>query len=154
MDNSNPDADYSHFFRDEEFRSKYPDLKMPPPSFTSSSAKILSFAAGRSITLAFPVREDQTNPLGTLQGGILASFFDDAFGTLAFASLKKPCVTIDIMVNFIRPMNTGESVVIRAEFKSRTRKLLWLSAEAFNNKEKLIATATSNLMVIDNKEPS
>jgi uncharacterized protein (TIGR00369 family) len=154
MDNSNPDADYSHFFRDEEFRSTYPDLKMPPPSFVSSGAKIMSFTSGRSMTLKFPVREDQTNPIGTLQGGILASFFDDTFGTLSFASIKKPCVTIDITVNFIRPVKAGERVVVRAEFKSRTRKVLWLSAEAFNDKEKLIATATSNLMVVDNKEAS
>jgi uncharacterized protein (TIGR00369 family) len=152
MDNGKPDADYSYFFRDEEFQNRYPDLVMPPPSFVSSGAKILSFTAGRSITLVFPIREDQTNPIGTLQGGILASFFDDAFGTLSFATIKRPCVTIDIMVNFVRPVKAGESVMIRAEFKSRARKLLWLSAEAFNEKEKLIATATSNLMVVGDKD--
>jgi uncharacterized protein (TIGR00369 family) len=148
MNNRKPDADYSNFFHDEEFRNKYPDLKMPPPSFVSSGAKILSFKAGQSMELAFPIHEDQTNPIGTLQGGVLCSFFDDAFGTLSFASMKKPCVTIDIMVNFIRAVKPGEMVLIRAEFKSKTRKLLQLSAEAFNEKEKLVATATSSLMVM------
>lgn len=148
MNNIKPDADYSDFFPDEEFRNKYPDFKMPPPSFIASGAKIISFKTGRHITLAFLTREDQTNPIGTLQGGILASFFDDAFGTLSFASMKRPCVTIDIMVNFVRPVKAGDTVMVRAEFKSRARKLLWLSAEAFNEKEKLIATATSNLMVM------
>ena len=149
MNDSKPEADYSNFFLDEEFRNKYPDLKMPPPSFVSSGAKIISFKTGGSITLAFPIREDQTNPIGTLQGGVLCSFFDDAFGTLSFASLRKPCVTIDIMVNFIRAAKPGEIVMIRAEFKSKTKKLLQLSAEAFNEKEKLVATATSSLLVVD-----
>jgi uncharacterized protein (TIGR00369 family) len=97
--------------------------------------------------LDFPVREDQTNPLGTLQGGILCSFFDDAFGTLSFASLRKPCITIDLNVNFIRGARPGEVVRIRAVFRSKTRKLLQLQAEAYNEQEKLLATASSNLLV-------
>jgi len=43
-------------------------------------------------------------------------------------------------------MRPGEIVVIRAEFKARGRKLLHLLAEAYNEKEKLVATATSNVM--------
>jgi hypothetical protein len=34
-------------------------------------------------------------------------------------------------------------------FKGRGRKLLQLSAEAVNGDEKLVATATSNLMVVE-----
>jgi len=143
------DADYSTFFHDNEFQVKYPELKLPPPSFRASGARILSFDSGRSIVLAFPVREDQANPIGTLQGGILCSFFDDAFGTLSFASLRKPCVSIDMTVNFIRPARPGEYVKIRAEFKAKSRKLLQIYAEAHNSKDKLLATATSNLMVYE-----
>lgn len=142
-----PDRDYSNFFHDKEFQARYPDIKTPPPSFASSGARILSFESGRSIVLAFPVREHQTNPIGTLQGGVLCSFIDDAFGTLSFASMRKPCVSIDLSVNFIRPVRPGELVSVRAEFKAKSKKLLQLSAEAHNGKGKLVATATSNLMV-------
>jgi uncharacterized protein (TIGR00369 family) len=93
----------------------------------------------------------QTNPVGTLQGGILSSFFDDAFGCLCFASLRKPCVTIDMTVNFIRPVKPGSFVVIHAVFKARGKKLLQVSAEAVNGNEKLVATATSNWMVYESK---
>lgn len=144
-----PDADHSTFFLDEQFQTKYPGVKLPPPSFVASGAKILSFESGRSIVLVFPVREHQANPIGALQGGILCSFFDDAFGTLSFASMRKPCVSVDMTVNFIRPVRPGEFVTVRAEFKSKSKKLLQLSAEAHNGKEKLVATATSNLMVYE-----
>jgi uncharacterized protein (TIGR00369 family) len=147
--NITPEKDFSKFFIDSEFITKYPGIKLPSPTFVAHEGTILSFEPGKSISLAFPVYEFQTNPVGTLQGGILASFFDDAFGVLCFASLRKPCVSIDMTVNFIRPIKPGLFVVIRTEFKAKGRKLLQLSAEAFTGKEKLAATATSNLMVYE-----
>ena len=144
-----PNKDYSTFFIDPVLTEKYPDLKLPSPTFVAHAGKILSFESGKSISIAFPVREFQTNPVGTLQGGILSSFFDDAFGMLCFASLHKPCVTIDITVNFIRPVKPGLFVVIRAAFKAKGRKLLQVSAEAVGGNEKLVATATSNLIVYE-----
>jgi uncharacterized protein (TIGR00369 family) len=141
-----PDKDYSTFFLDPEFAAKYPDVKLPPPTYLAHEGKILSFQSGKNIVIAYPVREFQTNPVGTLQGGILSSFFDDAFGCLCFASLRKPCVSIDMTVNFIRSVKPGAFVIVRAEFKAKGRKLLHLLAEAYNEKEKLVATATSNLM--------
>ena len=143
------DGDYSTFFIDPEFATKYPEVKIPPPTFIAHEGKILSFETGKSITLAFPVRESQTNPVNTLQGGILSSFIDDAFGCLCFATTRKPCVSIDMTVNFIRPVRPGAFVVVRAEFKEKGRKLLQCSAEAFTGNEKLAATATSNLMVFE-----
>ena len=141
-----PDKDYSTFFLDPEFAAKYPDVKLPPPTYLAHEGKILSFQSGKNIVIAYPVREFQTNPVGTLQGGILSSFFDDAFGCLCFASLRKPCVSIDMTVNFIRSVKPGAFVIVRAEFKAKGRKLFHLLAEAYNEKEKLVATATSNLM--------
>jgi len=144
-----PDNDYSAFFLDPEFDVKYPSIKLPAPTYVAHEGKILSFESGKRISIVFPVSELQTNPVGTLQGGILSSFFDDAFGCLCFASLHKPCVTIDMTVNFIRLVKPGSFVVIHAVFKARGKKLLQVSAEAVNGNEKLVATATSNWMVYE-----
>ena len=143
------DKDYSSLFLDTEFAAKYPDVKLPPPTHLAHEGKILSFQSGKNIGIAYPVREFQTNPVGTLQGGILSSFFDDAFGCLCFASLRKPCVSIDMTVNFIRSVKPGAFVIVRAEFKAKGRKLLQCSAEAVTGNEKLAATATSNLLVYE-----
>ncbi len=142
-------TDQADFFRDAEFSARFPQVTLPPPSFVAAGGRVLAFAKNRRIVLAFLVRAEQTNPLGTLQGGILASFIDDAFGSLCFASLRKPCVSIDLNINFIRPLKPGEVVTINAEFKSKNRKLLQVYAEARNTKEKLVATATSNLLVVE-----
>jgi uncharacterized protein (TIGR00369 family) len=144
-----PDKDYSAFFNDPVLTEQYPDVKLPAPTYVAHEGKIILFESGKRISVAFPVSEFQMNPIGTLQGGILSSFFDDAFGCLCFASLRKPCVTIDMTVNFIRPVKPGSSVIIHAVFKARGRKLLQVSAEAVNGNEKLVATATSNWMVYE-----
>lgn len=141
------DKDYSTLFLDPEFTAKYSGIKLPAATFVAHKGKIISFESGKNISVAFPVRECQTNPAGTLQGGILSSFFDEAFGVLCFASLHKPCVTIDITVNFIRPVKPGSVVVIHAVFDARGRKLLQVSGKAVNGIEKLVATATSNWIV-------
>jgi len=143
-----PDKDYSSFFHDPEF-VKYPKVKLPAATFVAHEGRILAFESGKRISVAFPVSELQTNPVGMLQGGILSSYFDDAFGCLCFASLHKPCVTIDMTVNFIRSVKPGSFVVIHALFKARGKKLLQLSAEAVNSNEKLVATATSNWLVYE-----
>lgn len=142
-----PDQDYSAFFLDPELTARHPRLKLPSATFVAHKGKILSFDSGKSLAIAFPVSDCQTNPLGMLQGGILSSFFDETFGALCFASMHQPCVTIGITVNFIRPVKRGSSVVIHAVFKARGRKLLQVSGEAVSHNEKLVATATSNLLV-------
>ena len=91
-------------YEDEELKSRYPSLLMPPPSFVASGGNILAFKPGEGIRVAFPVRSDQSNPTGTLQSGILGNIFDGAFGRLAFASLRRPRVSIDVAVSFIRPV--------------------------------------------------
>lgn len=144
--------DTAQFFHDEEFERKFPGVTVPPPAFLASKAKITFHEPNKSLTVAFPVTEEQTNAMGSLQGGILSSFFDNTFGLLSFATMRKPCVSIDITVNFIRPARAGETVLVRAEFKSKSKKLLQLYAEAYNEKRKLIGTATSNLMVYDGRE--
>ena len=154
MSNNEPtnmtgETDTLLFFHDGAFERNYPGVKVPPPCFIASGARIISHEPNRSLTVSFMVREDQTNPVGSLQGGILASFFDDTFGPLAFRTTRKPCVSIDMHVNFVRQVRIGEAVVIRAEFKSRSRTLLQLYGEAHNDRNKLVATASTNMMIYE-----
>jgi hypothetical protein len=62
-------VDMNLFFHDAEFESKYPGVKAPPPCFIASGAKIIAYEPNKSLTVAFPIREDQTNPVGSLRAG-------------------------------------------------------------------------------------
>jgi len=148
-ESSTPAIDAGKFFQNEEFQKNYPQVKIPPRCFVESGARITEYEANRSLTVEFSVHDSQTNPLGYLQGGILGSYFDNVFGPLSFVTMRKPCVSVDMNINFVRPVKPGEVVRIRAEFISRGRKLVQLYAEAHNEKHKLVATATSNMMVYE-----
>ncbi|HMV42740.1 MAG TPA: PaaI family thioesterase [Leptospiraceae bacterium] len=122
-------------------------IKLPPNSALELQSKIIEYVPKKSIAVQFPVQEKHTGPLGILQGGILTAFFDDTFGPLSFAVLKKPMVSIDIHVYFLRSVKVGDTVTIRAEVTSRGRKVIFMKAEAYDQKNKLIATATSSALI-------
>jgi len=129
----------------KDFADEYPEAVIPPPSFVESGAQIFEYQPGKSLVVRFVVRERQTGPLLILQGGLL----DDVFGPLSIAIAKKPCMSVDMNVTFVRAAKTGETLTIRAEFISKTNKLFQMRAEAHYEQGKLVATATSNLMVYE-----
>lgn len=144
----NPAAE-SFFETMSRLRSSAPiSLELPPPSFVANKADILIFEPGKTMTVAFPVQAGQLNPMGYLQGGVLGSFIDDVFGSLTFASFGKATLSLDLNVNFIRGVRVGQTVKVRADVKSRGMRALSLYAEAFNEREKLIATSTSNVLFV------
>ena len=124
------------------------ELLLPPPCFIAHGGHITEFKAGEFMVVEFPIRRAQLNPLGNLQGGIMGAFIDDTMGPLTFATVRKPTVSLDLSVNFIRGASENERVRVRAEVKSRGRRALSLYAEAFNQRDKLMATATSNVLVL------
>jgi uncharacterized protein (TIGR00369 family) len=141
--------DMESFFAGAGFGESHPGLEIPPRSFKESGALILAHEPNESLTVRFLVRENQTNPVGLLQGGLLCGFFDDSFGPLAFATLKKPCVSIDMNVTFVRGTRPGDAITIVARVISKTKRLIQMSAEARNERGRLVATATSNLLAYE-----
>ena len=88
---------------------------MPPPGLVASGGNILAFKPGEGIRVAFPVRSDQSNPIGTLQGGILGNIFDDAFGQAGLRVLAKTLCLHRRCRHLYSAGEAGEPVVIRAE---------------------------------------
>ena len=69
---------------------------------------------------------------GTLHGGMCATVVDQAMGFIAYC-LKRgegTAPTVQMQVNYHRPLIPGEDVVIRIRVISVTRSLMTLNAEA------------------------
>jgi acyl-CoA thioesterase len=95
-------------------------------------------------TLKLQMRDELRQPYGLLHGGATASLIDTA---MAFA--VRTCVaddevttTIDLTVHYLRPHDKGEVTCI-AKVERAGKRILTVSAEVFNEQEKLIATALS-----------
>lgn len=83
-------------------------------------------------TLTCKTADWMCNPAGTLHGGIGATILDQAMGFVSFC--RKPgegfAPTIQLAINYHRPLIPGEMVLVKVRVVSITHTLMHLSAEA------------------------
>ena len=86
------------------------------------------------------------NPAGTLHGGLGATVLDQAMGLIPYCLKTEAGIapTVQLSVNYHRPLNPGAEVVIKVQVVSVSRSLITLSAEARSkeNPEKLCLSGT------------
>ena len=90
----------------------------------------------------------QTNPNGTLHGGIIATAFDMAFGMLAryYAGSEKT-VTMELNVNYMRAVPLEETYLVRVRASKAGRRVKFFRGELILEKSgKLAAEAASLFM--------
>lgn len=124
-------------------------LKLPPHVTLELQGEVIEYISKKELKMRFPVQEKHTNPLGNLQGGILSAMFDDVFGPLTYVSAGKPVLTLSLQITFIRGISPGDTIDIHAEVLSRGLTAMFLSAKAFNQNGKLVATAESQNQILN-----
>lgn len=124
----------------------------PPNCFDVMKPRLVEYLKGKRLTVAFPVLEQYLNPAKRMQGGFITAAFDNVFGSLCiYETNGSPVATIDISTTFLRPIFLDEALIITAFIKSKGKTLVHMCGEAKNREGKLIATSTTNLILLDNK---
>ena len=86
------------------------------------------------------------NPAGTLHGGLGATVLDQAMGLIPYCLKTGAGIapTVQLSVNYHRPLIPGTEVLVKVHVVSATRSLITLSAEARSkeNPEKLCLSGT------------
>jgi uncharacterized protein (TIGR00369 family) len=101
-----------------------------------------------TIEVSFTATDQFLNPVGDVQGGILAAMLDDTLGPALVATLEATewAPTIDLQVQFLRPAKPGElrghGRVVR-----RGKGIAFLAGELRNADGDLVATATASAIV-------
>lgn len=121
---------------------------VPPPSFTSMNAEFEEYEKNKRLVVSFPVDKSQTNPIGVMQGGFIAAAFDNVFGPLSYMIAKRAMTTIDMNVQYIRGVEVDQRVFVEAKLVAKGFSTLYMTAEMKNAKGKLLATASTNLLII------
>ena len=95
-------------------------------------------------TIRIQMRDDLRQPYGVLHGGITATLIDTAMAFAARTRLAEDekATTIDLTVHYLRPHIEG-AVTCTAKVVRAGKRIITLSADAFNSEGKLIATAVS-----------
>lgn len=103
----------------------------------------LDEAAG-TIKVAFEGKPEFLNPMGNIQGGILAAMLDDTLGPALFAMGHGKVFgpTIDLHVSFLRSVKPGP-ITANGRVRKRGRSVAFLEGELFDQNGDLCATATA-----------
>jgi uncharacterized protein (TIGR00369 family) len=84
--------------------------KMPPPCFAFLQSELVEASGGKAIVLFRPT-EQMENPYGIIQGGILAAMLDNTIGPALWSIVPdRRSSTIQMSINFLRPVKAGEVI--------------------------------------------
>jgi len=86
---------------------------------------------------------------GIVHGGVMASLIDSAFAFAIIPILDEGerTVTVDMTIHYLRPVNNGAAKAV-ARVVRAGRRVITVSAELFDENEKLAATALSTYLRI------
>jgi uncharacterized protein (TIGR00369 family) len=103
---------------------------------------------GGTIEVAFRATEQFLNPVGVVQGGLLAAMLDDTLGPALVATLGPGefAPTTDLHVQFLRPARPGR-LVGRGRIVRRGRDVGFLAGELVDESGEIVATATATAQI-------
>lgn len=125
----------------------------PPPAATLIGMRLESFAAGEAL-VALDATEAHANPMGTVQGGILAAVADAAMGWALMTTLGEgeSYTTLEVKVNFLRPVWAGR-LEARGRVKSAGRTVTLVECDVLSG-GKLVAHGVSTCMTLRGEQAS
>ena len=85
------------------------------------------------ITMSCETMPWMRNFAGTLHGGLCATILDQAMGFVSYClkAGEGAAPTVQLGVDYHRPLHPGQSVIVKVHVVSATRSLMKLTAEAF-----------------------
>ena len=116
------------------------------PFATLLGIQLESVVVGHAV-LSLPVRDEHKQYHGVVHGGAIASLIDSAmaFAIIPLLAETERTTTVDLTIHYLRPLTEGvaksSARVVRAG-----RRVIVVSAEVFDHKEQLVATAVSTYL--------
>jgi uncharacterized protein (TIGR00369 family) len=101
-----------------------------------------------TIEVSFLATEHFLNPVGVVQGGLLAAMLDDTLGPALVATLGPGefAPTTDLHVQFLRPAQPGR-LVGRGRIVRRGREVAFLAGELCDESGRVVAVATATAQI-------
>jgi uncharacterized protein (TIGR00369 family) len=123
----------------------------PPPIAMLFGLRIREVEVGRVVFECEP-DESAYNPIGLVHGGLVCTLADTVAGCAVHTTLDAGVAytSIDLNVSYLRPV-TKDSGVLRATGRVTKpgRRVAFSTAEIADQSGKIVATATSSLLVMD-----
>jgi uncharacterized protein (TIGR00369 family) len=120
----------------------------PPAAATLLGMRLAAFSTGEAF-VELDATTAHANPMGTVQGGVLAAVADAAMGWAYMTTLGdgESYTTVEMKVNFLRAVRTGR-ISARARVKNAGRTLGLIECDVLDASDKLVAHAVSTCMIL------
>ena len=120
----------------------------PPAAAILLGMRLASFASGEAL-VELDATAAHGNPMGTVQGGVLAAVADAAMGWAYMTTLgeSESYTTVEMKVNFLRAVRAGR-LSARARVKNAGRSLGLIECDVLDSGDKLVAHAVSTCMIL------
>jgi len=125
------------------------DGKLPPPRVAATLGMVITKVSAEDgvVEADFEGKPEFTNPVGNVQGGILAAMLDDTMGPALACQLRAGefAPTLNLSISFLKPAKPGRLRGIGRVVR-RGRDVCNLSGELYQGDE-LVATATATALI-------
>jgi uncharacterized protein (TIGR00369 family) len=120
----------------------------PPAAATKIGMRLASFAHGEAV-VELDADASHVNPMGTVQGGILAAIADAAMGWAYMTTLGEgeSYTTLELKMNFLRPVRAGR-LEARARVRNAGRTIGLIECDVLGDGGKSAAYAVSTCMTL------
>ena len=133
----------------EAFFWQVADGRLPPPRVAATlGMNIVKVDAEAGIVEAeFEGKPEFTNPVGNVQGGILAAMLDDTMGPALACQLAAGefAPTLNLNISFLKPAKPGKLRGVGRVVR-RGKDVCYLAGELFQNGD-VVASATATALI-------
>lgn len=119
----------------------------PSPLFNWLKPVILLVEKGKLI-LKYTIRNEMTNPMGILHGGMTAAIIDDAIGATLFG-YDEPhyYVTVNLAIDYFASAKEGDQIIAETAMIKKGNQIANVQCEVWNEgRTRIIARGYSNLL--------
>ena len=138
------------------FLQKYIGKNMdqsPSPVGKWLNGKLIDIHEG-SMDVEFVVREDMTNPMGVLHGGIASTILDEVVGTMVYALGREfAYVSVNLNCDFLHAARIGDVILTKAKVIRAGKNIVHVEGEITDIENRIIAKCTSNMIQTSLKLP-
>jgi uncharacterized protein (TIGR00369 family) len=135
-----------------EFLRAIQDGRLAPPPMASIFGFVITDVEVGRVGFECTPDESAYNPIGVVHGGLVCTLADTVVACAVQTTLDPGTAftSIDLNVSYLRPVTT-DSGVLRAigTVTKPGRRVAYASAEIRDGRNKLVATATSSLLIMD-----
>ena len=129
------------------------EMAVPPPVLGELAGRLVAYEEDAWLRAEYLALPKFVNPMGSVQGGIVAAAVDGTYGMLSFLAKQAPYVTVTLDMQYVRPLRgDGGVYTVEVRLKAQTRRMLFMEGEARNGEGKIIATSTTTMLLWEQRK--